>query len=75
MDIKIGFVDSPRELVVSSNDSQEEAVTKVSAALKAGSGVLELEDNKGRRYLVRNDRIAFVEFGTNEARTVGFAGA
>jgi hypothetical protein len=75
MDIKIGFIDSPRELVVSSNDSQEAAVAKVSAALKSGDGVLELEDTKGSRYLVRNDRIAFVEFGSNAARAVGFAGA
>ncbi|GAA1473588.1 DUF3107 domain-containing protein [Corynebacterium felinum] len=75
MDIKIGFADSPRELVVSSNESQEEVTAKVSEALHAGVGVLELTDDKGRRYLVRNDRIAYVEIGALTARTVGFAGA
>lgn len=75
MDIKIGFADSPRELVISSTASQEEIAGRVSEALANDSGVLDLSDDKGNRYIVRNSRIAYVEVGTQNARAVGFAGA
>lgn len=75
MDIKVGFADTARELIISSNLSQDEVVTKVSEALTNESGVFELSDDKGRRYLIRNSRIAYVEVGTSAPRTVGFAGA
>lgn len=75
MDIKIGFSDSPRELVVSSNDDRDVVATKIAEALQAGTGVLELNDDKGHRYLVRNNHIAYVEIGSSAPRTVGFAGA
>lgn len=75
MDIKIGFADSARELIISSNSSQDEVAAKVAEALADDSGVFDVTDDKGRRYLVRNSRIAYVEVGTNTPRTVGFAGA
>ncbi len=75
MDIKVGFADSARELVISSNLSQDEVAAKVSEALANDSGVFDLSDEKGRRYLVRNSRIAYVEVGTTTPRAVGFAGA
>lgn len=75
MDIKIGFSDSPRELVITSTESRELMSTKIAAALNNSKGVLELEDDKGGRYLVRNERIAYVEIGSVTTRQVGFAGA
>lgn len=75
MDIKIGFTDSPRELVINSSASPEEIRDQVTEALSKDSGLLELEDARGHRYLVRNSQIAHVEIGTQAARTVGFAGA
>lgn len=75
MDIKIGFADSPRELVIPTDVSQEEIAGKISEALRDESGILELEDNQGKCYLVRNARISYVELGKQHARTVGFAGA
>lgn len=75
MDIKIGFADSARELIISSNQSQDEVAAKVSEALSNDSGVFDVTDDKGRRFLVRNKRIAYVEVGTTTPRTVGFAGA
>lgn len=75
MDIKIGFSDSPRELVITSTESRELMSTKIAAALNNSKGVLELEDDKGSRYLVRNERIAYVEIGSATVRQVGFAGA
>lgn len=75
MDIKIGFTDSPRELVISSNEDQDAIAGRVSEALRDEAGILELEDNQGKRFLVRNARISYVELGKQNARAVGFAGA
>lgn len=82
MDIKIGFVDSGRELAIAgvasvsgvSVSQQSEAVALVNGALENEAAVIELTDNKGRRFLVRAKHVAFVEVGTDTPRTVGFAG-
>ena len=36
------------------------------------SGVLELEDNKGRHYLIPAAALAYVEMGVEDKRRVGF---
>ncbi|TRW81156.1 DUF3107 domain-containing protein [Mycolicibacterium sp. 018/SC-01/001] len=72
MEVKIGVTDSPRELVISSAQTPAEVEKLVTDALEAGSGVLALTDEKGRRYLVQAARIAYVEIGAADARRVGF---
>ena len=72
MDIRIGLSDSQRELAVSSNGSQEEVLAQVGAAIAEGHPTVTLEDDKGRKFLVRTERIAYVEVGNSNARTVGF---
>ncbi|BBX71435.1 uncharacterized protein DUF3107 [Mycobacterium sp. BK558] len=72
MEVKIGVTDSPRELILSSAQTPAEVEKLVSDALEAGSGVLALTDEKGRRYLVQAARIAYVEIGAADARRVGF---
>ena len=67
MDVKIGVTDSPRELILSSAQTPAEVEKLVSDALEAGSGVLALTDEKGRRYLVQAARIAYVEIGAADA--------
>lgn len=74
MDIKIGFADSPRELLINAKEDQDALAATIAEALEKDTGVLELTDAQGKRYLVRNSRIAYVELGTQSARTVGFAG-
>ena len=44
----------------------------VSAALREGSGLLSLSDDKGRRFLIHTTKIAYVEIGVADARRVGF---
>lgn len=73
MDIKIGLSDSQRELAVSSNQSQDDVLALVGSAIAEGQPTLTLEDDKGRKFLVRTERIAYVEVGNSNARTVGFA--
>ncbi|MCW2552973.1 MAG: putative ATP-binding protein [Mycobacterium sp.] len=72
MEVKIGVTDSPRELVLQSAQTPGDVEELVIAALGKDSGVLALTDEKGRRYLVQNTRIAYVEIGAVDSRRVGF---
>lgn len=73
MDVKIGVVFAPRELVLEVNDSAAEVTATVEAVLSGGVPVLWLTDAKGKRVGVPADRIAYVEVGADEAaRQVGF---
>ena len=71
MEVKIGIVESPRELVVSSDQTPDEVQKLVDASLNGGDPLLKLVDDKGRRFLVRADQIAYVEIAPAE-RKVGF---
>ncbi|MFN3338413.1 MAG: DUF3107 domain-containing protein [Dietzia sp.] len=73
MEVKIGIADSNRELVFKTGMNPEDVQARVEAALTAESkAVLELDDEKGRRYLVSTDRVAYVEIGESARRAVGF---
>lgn len=73
MEIKVGVTDIPRELVISSDQSQADVEKIVSAALAKEVDVLSLTDEKGRKYLVQAAKIAYVEIGPADSRRVGFA--
>ncbi len=73
MEVKIGVVDSPRELTITSNLLPDEVEALVADALKNPSGQLTLVDDKGRRYIVPAGRVAYVEIGTADTRKVGFS--
>ncbi|MCS5478673.1 DUF3107 domain-containing protein [Corynebacterium sp. YIM 101645] len=75
MDIKIGFVESPRELVITTDTNQDEVAGQVTEALSNDAATLQLTDAKGVKYIVRARQIAYVELGTTTQRFVGFAGA
>ncbi|MCP9273882.1 DUF3107 domain-containing protein [Mycolicibacterium arenosum] len=72
MEVKIGIVDSPRELAFNSTQSPAEVEELITDALKGDSGVLALTDDKSRRFLVQTARIAYVEIGAADSRRVGF---
>ncbi|QGK72047.1 DUF3107 family protein [Allosaccharopolyspora coralli] len=72
MEVKIGVVDSSRELTVASNQSPDEVESLVADALKTADGVLALTDDKGRRFIVPSARLAYVEIGAVESQRVGF---
>ena len=71
MEVKIGIVESPRELVVSSDQTPDEVQKLVDTSLNGGDPLLKLVDDKGRRFIVRADQIAYVEIAPAERR-VGF---
>ena len=72
MEVKIGVQFANRELVIESNLSSDEIETIVADALAGESGVLSLNDSKGRRVVVPADKLAYVELGTPTAGQVGF---
>ena len=74
MEVKIGIQSVPRELVVETDATAEEVERDLAAALAAvdGKGILALTTQKGGRVLVPADKVAFIEFSTDQARRVGF---
>ncbi|PPF12171.1 DUF3107 domain-containing protein [Rathayibacter sp. AY1G1] len=72
MEIRIGMVNTPRELNFESSMSVTEVEKTVTTALEAGTAVLRLRDEKGKIYIVPTATIAFVEVGSEESRRVGF---
>ncbi|NLG54494.1 MAG: DUF3107 domain-containing protein [Rhodococcus sp.] len=73
MEVKIGLIDSPRELVIVTDRDRDEVEKVISDGLASGDGVVSLEDEKGRKYLVQAAKIAYAEIGAADARKVGFA--
>lgn len=72
MEVRIGVQHTPRELVVDSEQTQDEVQELVAAALKDGT-LLSLTDNHGRRVVVPAGIVAYVEIAQADARRVGFS--
>jgi hypothetical protein len=74
VEVKIGIQSIPRELVVDTDATAAEIERDLAAALSAkdGPAILALGTQKGGRVLIPADKIAFVEFGGDQSRRVGF---
>ena len=72
MEVKIGVLHTPREILVESTQSQEEVEAAVTAALKSVDGQLVLTDEKGRRVIIPANLVAYVEMAQADSRRVGF---
>lgn len=72
MEIRIGIVNSARELSFESAQSAEDIEKLVETALAADNGIVRLVDDKGRVFLVPAAVLAYVEVGTEATRRVGF---
>ncbi|HLI54212.1 MAG TPA: DUF3107 domain-containing protein [Acidimicrobiales bacterium] len=78
MDVRIGVVQSPKELEVEMPDGTdaEKLAEQIEAALGSDNGVLWLTDRRGRRVGIPASRVAYVELNTaSEERRVGFGAA
>ncbi|HEY3715759.1 MAG TPA: DUF3107 domain-containing protein [Jatrophihabitantaceae bacterium] len=73
MEVKIGVLHTPREIVVESTQTQDEVEAAVAAALKSVDGQLSLTDEKGRKVIVPANLVAYVEIAQADSRRVGFA--
>jgi hypothetical protein len=74
VEVKIGIQSIPRELVVDTDTTPDEIERDLAAALSAkdGPAIFALSTQKGGRVLIPADKIAFVEFGGDQSRRVGF---
>jgi hypothetical protein len=74
VEVKIGIQSIPRELVVDTDASPEEIERDLAAALdaKTDAALFVLGTQKGGKVLIPADKIAFVEFGGDQSRRVGF---
>lgn len=72
MDIKVGFVASPRDIVINSKEDRDALLGRVEAFLGNGGGTLKLEDNKGGVVILVRDQVAYIEVGAASGRAVGF---
>jgi hypothetical protein len=75
VEVKIGVLHTPREIVLESSQTPAEVEQQVSDALKATDGVLSLTDERGRRVLVPSGLVAYVEIAQPDQRRVGFVTA
>ncbi|MGO9457021.1 MAG: DUF3107 domain-containing protein [Acidimicrobiales bacterium] len=75
MDVRIGIVQTPKELEVELADDadRDKVLADIESALGGDEGVLWLTDRRGRRVAVPVAKVAYVEVGApaNERR-VGF---
>jgi hypothetical protein len=72
VEVKIGVLHTPREIVVESPQTPEEVEALVAAALKSVDGQLSLTDERGRRVIVPANLVAYVEIAQADQRRVGF---
>lgn len=73
MEVKIGVVETPRELSLTSSQTPDEVQALVDDAVQKGTGMLSLADEKGRKVLVPAAKVAYVEIGPADSRRVGFS--
>ena len=71
MEVKIGVLHAPRELVVDTDIPAEEVQSRLEEAL-SNNATFRLEDTKGRAVVVPSDKIVYLELGVTSSGTVGF---
>ena len=72
MEIRIGIVNTGRELNFETSASADDVRAQVAAALEQNTAHLSFADVKGNAYLVPTANLAYIELGTEESRRVGF---
>jgi hypothetical protein len=72
VEVKIGVQYAPRELSIESAQTPDEVEKLVTEAIAGDSGVLSLQDERGRRVIIPVDKIAYVEIAEASTRHVGF---
>jgi Protein of unknown function (DUF3107) len=72
VEVKIGVLHTPREIIIESSQTPSEVEKLVSAAIGAGEGVLTLTDKAGRKVIVAASLIAYADIDQADVRRVGF---
>jgi predicted alternative tryptophan synthase beta-subunit len=74
VEIRIGILHAPREIVIESSETAEAIQTAVEAAI-AAQATLQLNDEKGRVVLVPVANLGYIDIAAVESRRVGFGKA
>jgi hypothetical protein len=74
VEIRIGIANTGRELSFETNEAAAAVKKSVAGALDSGATHVSFTDSKGNSYIVPTAGLAYVEFGTEESRRVGFVG-
>ncbi|GAA4808130.1 DUF3107 domain-containing protein [Nocardioides caeni] len=72
VEVKIGVQQSARELVIETDQTNEDVAALVKDALATEAGVLTLTDTKGKVTVVPTAKLAYVEIGRSSSGQVGF---
>lgn len=74
MDVKIGVIQSPKEIELEMEGDDVEALAKIfDDAVKAESPIVWVEDTKGRKVGIPAAKVAYVEIAKSDSeRRVGF---
>ena len=72
MDIRIGIVNSPRELNFESSQTAAEIEKIVADALGSDAKFIKLSDDKGKVYIIPTASFGYLEVGSEESRRIGF---
>jgi len=72
VDIRIGIINSPRELSFESDQAAADIEKIVATALESDAKFIRLVDDKGRVFLVPVETFAYIEVGSESTRRVGF---
>ncbi|WP_435770895.1 DUF3107 domain-containing protein [Nocardioides sp. SYSU DS0651] len=72
VEVKIGVQNTARELVLETDETNEDVAALVKQALADDAGVLTLTDTKGKVTVVPTAKLAYVEIGRSIVGQVGF---
>ena len=73
MEVRIGVVYTPREIVLDMSDDADTVAKAIETGLREENTLLWLTDSKGRRLGIPTDKLAYVEIaGADADRKVGF---
>lgn len=72
MDVRIGIVQSARDLAFETDTSAEEIIAIIEEARKHEGQLAVLHDSKGGQILVNPGSIAYIELGAKTSGRVGF---
>lgn len=72
MEIRIGIINSGRELSFETDAKAADVQKQVADALDQNATHITLSDVKGNSYLVPTANLGYIELGTEESRRVGF---
>jgi hypothetical protein len=72
VDIRIGILNSPREINFETGQSADDVEKAVAAALDSDAKYIRLVDDKHKVYIIPTVSFGYIEVGSEVSRRVGF---